>query len=365
MIENLKEPVDLLIKRVDAYMASVRRDDLLGEIEKCERESAQAGFWDKPEQAQKLMQQLSQAQKKIKDLDDLSQQAADLKALFEVAIEEQDQSLEGEIKVELQTLDSRLQQVELARLLNGPHDRSNAILSINAGAGGTDAQDWALLLYRMYVRWLEQNSFVAEELDFSAGEEAGIKGATLLVKGEYAFGYLVAERGIHRLVRLSPFNASHKRQTSFASVDVVPEISDDIQVDIRPEDLKIDTYRSSGAGGQHVNKTESAVRITHLPTGLVVTCQNERSQISNREQAMRVLQSRLLQLMERERKQKIEELRGVQTDIAWGNQIRSYVFHPYKLVKDLRTDVETSDVERVMDGDLNPFIWAYLRQQAA
>lgn len=247
-------------------------------------------------------------------------------------------------------------------MLSGKYDTAPCFFSINAGAGGTDAQDWAQLLYRMYLRWFEKKGYTYEVLEYMEGEEAGIKSATFRVLGDYAYGYLKNEAGVHRLVRLSPFNANNKRQTSFAAVDVTPDVGGgEIEVQIDPKDLKVDTYRSSGAGGQHVNKTDSAVRITHLPTGLVATSQASRSQIDNRETAMSLLKARLYMVLERERKEKLQELRGSVTDIAWGNQIRSYVFHPYKLVKDLRTNYETSDVQGVMDGDLDPFINAKLK----
>jgi len=247
--------------------------------------------------------------------------------------------------------------------LNGSYDKNNAIVEIHPGAGGTESQDWASMLLRMYTRWAEDKGYVVETLDYQPGEEAGIKSVTLLIKGHNAYGYLKAEKGVHRLVRISPFDAAGRRHTSFVSVDVIPEMDDDVEIEIRPEDLRIDTYRSSGAGGQHVNKTESAVRITHLPTGIVVTCQSERSQIQNRERAMKILKARLLELKRQEQEKQLAELRGEQKEIAWGNQIRSYVFHPYSLVKDHRTGVEVGNVQAVMDGEIDVFIDAYLRQQ--
>ena len=275
--------------------------------------------------------------------------------------EEKDAELEKELEDGIKTLNSDIEKLEISTLLSGPYDINNAILTLHPGAGGTESQDWVEMLYRMYTRWANDNEYKVEELDYLAGEEAGIKSVTFLVSGDYAYGHLKGEQGVHRLVRISPFDAGGRRHTSFASVEVLPEITDDVDIDINPEDLKIDTYRASGAGGQHVNKTDSAVRITHIPTGIVVACQTERSQIQNRETAMRMLKSKLLHLKEQEHKETIDELKGVQMDIAWGSQIRSYVFCPYTLVKDHRTGYEVGNVQAVMDGDLNGFIDSYLR----
>ncbi len=259
------------------------------------------------------------------------------------------------------TLEQEIEKLEIATLLSGKYDANNAILTIHPGAGGTEAQDWAEMLYRMYTRWANANGYTVTELDYLDGEEAGLKSVTFLVSGEYAYGYLKGEMGVHRLVRISPFDAGGRRHTSFASLEVLPEISEDVQIDINPDDLRIDTYRSSGAGGQHINKTSSAIRITHIPTNIVVTCQSERSQIQNRETAMKMLKSKLLNLKEKENKEKIEDLKGVQMDIAWGSQIRSYVFCPYTMVKDHRTNYEVGNVQAVMDGDLNGFMNSYLK----
>ena len=258
-------------------------------------------------------------------------------------------------------LENSIEKLEISTLLSGKYDSNNAILTIHPGAGGTEAQDWAEMLYRMYTRWASQNGYEVKELDYLDGDEAGIKSVTFSILGEYAYGYLKGEIGVHRLVRISPFDAGGRRHTSFASVEVLPEISEDIEIDINPDDLRIDTYRASGAGGQHINKTSSAIRITHIPTNIVVTCQSERSQIQNRETAMKMLKSKLLNLKEKENKEKIEDLKGIQMDIAWGSQIRSYVFCPYTLVKDHRTNYETGNVQAVMDGDLNGFIDSYLK----
>ena len=266
-----------------------------------------------------------------------------------------------EVLEETGSLENNIEKLEISTLLSGKYDSNNAILTIHPGAGGTEAQDWAEMLYRMYTRWASQNGYDIKELDYLDGEEAGLKSVTFLVSGEYAYGYLKGEMGVHRLVRISPFDAGGRRHTSFASLEVLPEIAEDIEIDINPDDLRVDTYRSSGAGGQHINKTSSAIRITHIPTNIVVTCQSERSQIQNRETAMKMLKSKLLNLKEKENKEKIEDLKGVQMDIAWGSQIRSYVFCPYTLVKDHRTNYETGNVQAVMDGDLNGFIDSYLK----
>ncbi len=268
-----------------------------------------------------------------------------------------------EIISSINQLEKDIEKLEINTLLSGKYDSNNAILTLHPGAGGTEAQDWVEMLYRMYTRWATNNGYEVKELDYLEGDEAGIKSVTFLVAGEYAYGYLKGEMGVHRLVRISPFDAGGRRHTSFASLEVLPEITEDIEIDINPEDLRVDTYRASGAGGQHINKTSSAVRITHIPTNIVVSCQSERSQIQNRETAMKMLKSKLLNLKEKENKDKIEELKGIQMDIAWGSQIRSYVFCPYTLVKDHRTNYEVGNVQAVMDGDLNGFIDSYLKSQ--
>lgn len=287
----------------------------------------------------------------------------DLETLNELANEAEDADSIEEISHEIGRLSRLLEKMKLETLLSGPYDKNNAILSLHSGAGGTEAQDWVEMLYRMYLRWAERNGYHVKELDYLAGDEAGIKSVTFLVEGENAYGYLSCEKGVHRLVRISPFDANSRRHTSFASLDVMPEISDDIKIEINPADLRVDTYRASGAGGQHINKTESAVRITHIPTGVVVSCQTERSQIQNRETAMKMLKSKLFEIKEREHLDKIEDLKGDMKDIAWGSQIRSYVFHPYSLAKDHRTNYEVGNVQAVMDGELDGFINAYLTQK--
>jgi len=302
-------------------------------------------------------------QGKVKMYEELERELEETATLWQLAIEEDDVSLEPEIEQGVKALNQRFEALELELLLSGQYDRNNAILTLHAGAGGTEAQDWVQMLYRLYIRWGERHGYKVETLDFLLGEEAGIKSATLSFSGENAYGYAKSEKGVHRLVRISPFDASGRRHTSFASVDVIPEVAEDNdEISIDTEDLRIDTYRSSGAGGQHVNKTDSAIRITHLPSGIVVQCQSERSQTQNKAAAMRVLQAKLLELKRKEQEAEISEIRGEQQEIAWGSQIRSYVFHPYSLVKDHRTNVETGNVSAVMDGEIDAFIAAFLQK---
>lgn len=310
--------------------------------------------------AGKILQRIKGLKSKIEKYNALHEMWEDMTTLVALAIEEDDESVYDEIKSGVKELRENLENMKLETLLSGKYDACNAILTLHAGAGGTEAQDWCEMLFRMYTRWAERRGFKTETLDFLDGEEAGIKSVTFQIEGLNAYGYAKCEKGVHRLVRISPFDSSGRRHTSFASLDVMPAIEDDIEVNIRPEDLKVDTYRASGAGGQHINKTESAIRITHLPTGLVVTCQNERSQHKNRDIAMKMLKSKLVEIAEREQKEKIEDIKGVQMEIGWGSQIRSYVFHPYSMVKDHRTNYETGNTGAVMDGDIDGFINAYL-----
>ena len=310
--------------------------------------------------AGKILQRIKGLKSKIEKYNALHEMWEDMTTLVALAIEEDDESVYDEIKSGVKELRENLENMKLETLLSGKYDACNAILTLHAGAGGTEAQDWCEMLFRMYTRWAERRGFKTETLDFLDGEEAGIKSVTFQIEGLNAYGYAKCEKGVHRLVRISPFDSSGRRHTSFASLDVMPAIEDDIEVNIRPEDLKVDTYRASGAGGQHINKTESAIRITHLPTGLVVTCQNERSQHKNRDIAMKMLKSKLVEIAEREQKEKIEDIKGVQMEIGWGSQIRSYVFHPYSMVKDHRTGYETGNNGAVMDGDIDGFINAYL-----
>ncbi len=330
-----------------------------------EQELQRPDFWDDPAEAQKIMQELAYQQSRLKLYRELESELEDLATLWQLALEEADSSLEPEIGQGVKKVKERFAQLELEILLSGPYDRNNAIFTLHAGAGGTEAQDWVQMLYRMFVRWGERHQYKVETLDLLPGDEAGIKSVTFSVGGENAYGYGKSEKGVHRLVRISPFDASGRRHTSFASVDVIPEVTEDNEITIDPEELRVDTFRSGGAGGQHVNKTDSAVRITHLPTGIVVQCQSERSQIQNRAAAMRILQSKLLELKQRQQEDEITEIRGEQQEIAWGSQIRSYVFHPYSLVKDHRTNVETGNVSAVMDGEIDAFIAAYLQATKA
>lgn len=333
-------------------------------IEELEKQMSDPDFWNDLEKSQKVTQEIKYLKDRIENYTKLSSSVEDAYVLIELAEEEGELSLADEIGHTIKELSTQIEHLKLETLLSGPYDKNNAIISLHAGAGGTEAMDWTSMLYRMYVRWGEDKGYKVETLDLLPGEEAGIKSVTFQISGPNAYGYLKAEKGVHRLVRISPFDSSGRRHTSFASADVMPELDNDIDIEIRPEDLKIDTYRSGGAGGQHVNKTESAVRITHLPTNTVVQCQNERSQIQNRETAMKVLKARLLALKEQEAEEKIRDMKGELKRIEWGSQIRSYVFHPYSMVKDHRTGVEVGNIQSVMDGDLDMFINAYLQMMA-
>ena len=335
------------------------REDLI----EYQEDMASPGFWDDTERAQRVSAHAHQTEMKIQHYETLVSRADDIEVMMELAEEEDDDSMAEEIRGELESVREDLDALRLTTLLNGEYDGCNALLSLHAGAGGTEAQDWTEMLYRMYTRYCENRGWTVRELDLLDGEDAGIKSVTFEVDGENAYGYLKAEKGVHRLVRISPFDASGRRHTSFASLDVTPILDDDAgDIKIDPDDLRVDTYRSSGAGGQHVNKTSSAIRITHLPTGIVVQCQNERSQIQNRETAMRMLRGKLLELQAREREAQMAQIKGEMKKIEWGSQIRSYVFQPYTLVKDHRTGVENGNIQAVMDGDLDAFINAYLVQ---
>ena len=331
------------------------------EIRILEEEISKDGFWDDLEASQAILQKTGKLKNKVEEYDKISSSYEDLLVLIDMGDEEGDLSLVEEITTSINELEAGLASLRLQTLLTGEYDANNVILTFHAGAGGTEAMDWVQMLVRMYTRWSERHGFSVKVLDFLDGDEAGLKSATMLIEGENAYGYLKSESGVHRLVRVSPFDASGRRHTSFASIEVMPEISDDADIEIRDEDVKMDVFRSSGAGGQHINKTSSAVRLTHIPTGIVVACQNERSQFQNREQAMRMLKSKLLEIKEREHLEKIEDIKGVQKEIAWGSQIRSYVFMPYTLAKDHRTSFESGNINGVMDGDLDGFINAYLK----
>ena len=323
---------------------------------------AEPTFWDKPGEARKVIAELKGAKSVLIDWQKLDRETRDTADLLEMAQAENDEATLADILASSVALKDKVEKLELRSFLSGEDDISGAIITIHPGAGGTESQDWAEMLLRMYLRWMERNGFEANMLDYQAAEEAGIKDATVEVNGEYAFGFLKAESGVHRLVRISPYDAAKRRHTSFASVFVYPQMAEEVEVEIRPEDLRVDTFRASGAGGQHVNKTESAIRITHIPTNIVVSCQTERSQHRNRDSAMKILKSRLYLHQRAIDQKKVDAMLDDQKDIAWGSQIRSYVFQPYTLVKDHRTSFEQGDVNRVMDGDLNPFIDAYLRQ---
>jgi len=323
--------------------------------------AAEEGFWDDLENSQKVLQQTKNLEKKIDKYNKLNNSLEDLITLIELSIEEEDESSVEEIKSEAAQFKSKLEEEKLSTLLTGEYDGANAILTFHAGAGGTEAQDWAEMLYRMYNHWAERHDYKVTLLDYLDGDDAGMKSASILIEGDNAYGYMKSESGVHRLVRISPFDSSGRRHTSFAALEVMPEIDDSIEVDIRPEDLQVDAFRASGAGGQHINKTSSAIRIKHIPTGVVVSCQTQRSQHQNRDYAMKMLRSKLIEIKEREHLEKISDIKGVQNEIAWGSQIRSYVFMPYTLAKDHRTGFENGNIQAVMDGDIDGFINAYLK----
>nr|WP_244871483.1 peptide chain release factor 2 [Orenia marismortui] len=362
IVNELSSKLEVIAEKLSDLRESLDYDSLEEKKKELEFEMADPNFWDDNEKAQKVAQRLSTIKGKISDFDTLVEEQEELDLLLELAIEEDDQNVINEVKSRVKNLEKKLEKLELKTLLSGEYDENNALLSINPGAGGTESQDWAEMLLRMYTRWAEQHDYKVSTLEFLAGEEAGVKSVTLEVTGPYAYGYLKSEKGVHRLVRISPFDSSGRRHTSFASVDIMPEIDDNIEIEVEQSDLKIDTYRASGAGGQHVNTTDSAVRITHLPTGIVAQCQNERSQHKNKASAMKILKSKLFEYMQEKEAEKLEEIRGEHKEIAWGSQIRSYVFHPYQMVKDHRTSCETSKTNDVMDGDLDIFIESYLKQ---
>ncbi len=341
--------------------ASLDLESKAKRIEELEMEMEAPGFWDDPDRSNQKMKELKNMKDTVEQCDKLSTQYDDILTLIEMGYEENDESMAAEIRGELDEFIAELEELRIGTLLSGEYDKNNAILKLNAGAGGTESCDWAGMLYRMYTRWAERKGFGIEVLDYLDGDEAGIKSVTFQVNGMNAYGYLKSEKGVHRLVRISPFNAQGKRQTSFVSLDVMPDIEEDLDVEIDEKDLRIDTYRSSGAGGQHINKTSSAIRITHIPTGTVVQCQNERSQFQNKDKAMQMLKAKLYLLKQEANVEKLSDIRGEVKEIGWGNQIRSYVLQPYKMVKDLRTDVETGNADAVLDGALDPFINGYLK----
>ncbi|MBR1423437.1 MAG: peptide chain release factor 2 [Ruminococcus sp.] len=360
-LENLKSELEAckpVIKELhDVYDVENSKE----RIEELHEKASEPNFWDDMEKSQKVLQETRQLESRLEKYERFRQSAEDIEVLIEMAADENDESMIDEIREELDKLKNDLDAAQLDTLLTGEYDKNNAIINFHAGAGGTEAQDWSEMLFRMYHKWCENHGFKFTTLDYLDGQEAGMKSASVMIEGENAYGYLKSEAGIHRLVRISPFDSSGSRHTSFSAVDVMPEIDDTIEVDIRPEDIKMDVFRSSGAGGQHINKTSSAVRLTHIPTGIVTSCQTQRSQFQNRDYAMKLLKAELIKIKEREHLEKIEDIKGVQKEIAWGAQIRSYVFMPYTLVKDHRTGFENSNVSAVMDGDLDGFINAYLK----
>lgn len=339
---------------------ALKIDEVKAQLEKDEALTATDGFWNDMERSQKISQSIKNAKNTIAEYESLESECEDLATLIELAEDGGLEEVEEEIVTGFASFEQDLERAKLKTLLSGEYDKNNAILTFHAGAGGTEAQDWVEMLYRMYTRFAQRHDYKITVLDYLDGDEAGIKSASILVEGMYAYGYLKGENGVHRLVRVSPFDSSGRRHTSFASLEVMPELDDDTSIEIRDEDLKVDTYRSSGAGGQHVNKTESAIRITHIPTGVIVACQNERSQHKNREMAMKMLKSKLVEIKEREHLEKIDDIKGEHMQIGWGSQIRSYVFMPYTLAKDHRTNFESGNINAVMDGDIDGFINAYL-----
>jgi peptide chain release factor 2 len=362
-VSELGEKAAELEGRLSELEAFFDVEALRGRAAALSEEMSRPSFWDDQEEARTLSAESARVEGRLRLLAGLRSRVSDAEELVELA--EGDEAILVEVAEELGSVEKALEEQEVARLFSGPYDEGAAILTINSGAGGVEAQDWAEMLARMYRRWAERRGYSLEAIEYTLGEEAGIKSATYSIAGEYTFGLLSAERGVHRLVRVSPFDAQGRRHTSFASVAVAPVVSDTVEVEIDEKDLKVDTYRASGAGGQHVNKTDSAVRITHLPTGTVVQCQNERSQHQNREVAMRVLRARLFELEREKRERELAAVEGERADIEWGSQIRSYVLHPYKMIKDHRTGEETANVDRILDGDLDAFIYAYLKSRAA
>ena len=362
--DEYKVKLNNLLPQLDDLEQALNLDEAARQVDFLEAQCAADGFWDNPENSQKVLQKLKQEKNKLESQAKRRSSWDDMMVLCEMGNEEEDESLLPELEEEYATLIQSMESARLQTLLTGEYDASNAILAFHAGAGGTEAQDWAQMLYRMYTRWAERHGFTYKIMDYQEGDEAGLKSATIMIEGENAYGYLRGEHGVHRLVRVSPFDANARRQTSFASVEVMPDLPEDADIEIRPEDIEMQVYRASGAGGQHVNKTSSAVRLIHLPTGVVVSCQTERSQFQNKDNCMKMLRAKLVELQMQEKAEKISDLKVVQLKIEWGSQIRSYVFMPYTLVKDTRTGYETSNVNAVMDGDLDGFINAYLTAMA-
>lgn len=360
-LEENKHKLLSLKEKIENIAETINISNLEQEIKALEEKTSEANFWEDQKKSGEILTKMKRLQNKVGKFRKIETEYENLESLNELLLIEEDIELGKEVLKNTTKLEEDLEHLQLETLLSGKYDKNNAIVTLHPGAGGTESQDWAEMLYRMYCKWAVSNEFEVQELDYLEGEEAGIKSVTFLVKGENAYGYLKGEMGVHRLVRISPFDSGGRRHTSFASVEVLPEITEDIKLDINSEDIKMDVYRASGAGGQKVNKTSSAVRLTHIPTGIVTACQTERSQTQNREYAMTMLKSKLLELKEKEQKDKIEDLKGIQREIAWGSQIRSYVFCPYTLVKDHRTNYEVGNVEAVMNGEINKFMESYLR----
>ncbi len=360
-LDNMKSELLTYETPLNEVRASLDVTSKEKRIEELDMEMQSPGFWDNPEVSNKKVKEAKNLKDTVDNINGLTAQYNDILELIEMGYEDNDPAIIPDIQAELDDFKAKLEDMRINTLLSDEYDSYNTIIKINAGAGGTESCDWASMLYRMYTRWAERKGFSLEEIDFLDGDEAGIKSVTFQVNGENAYGLMKSEKGVHRLVRISPFNAQGKRQTSFVSVDVMPDIEDDIDIEVKDEDIRIDTYRSSGAGGQHINKTSSAIRITHFPTGIVVTCQNERSQFQNKDKAMQMLKAKLYMLQKEANADKLSDIRGEVKEIGWGNQIRSYVLQPYKMVKDLRTGEETGNAEGVLDGALDPFINAYLK----
>ncbi|MCZ0068579.1 peptide chain release factor 2 [Bacillus sonorensis] len=362
-LTEIRQELENMASRLADFRGSLDLEAKEAKIADLEEKMADPDFWGDQQKAQTIINEANALKEYVNTYKELSESHEELQMTHDLLKEDPDEDLQNELENELKSLTKKFNEFELQLLLSEPYDKNNAILELHPGAGGTESQDWGSMLLRMYTRWAERRGFKVETLDYLPGDEAGIKSVTLLIKGHNAYGYLKAEKGVHRLVRISPFDSSGRRHTSFVSCDVMPEFNEEIDIEIRTEDIKVDTYRASGAGGQHVNTTDSAVRITHLPTGVIVTCQTERSQIKNRERAMKMLKSKLYQRRIEEQQAQLDEIRGEQKEIGWGSQIRSYVFHPYSLVKDHRTNTEMGNVQAVMDGDIDSFIDAYLRSK--
>ena len=364
MLEDLKPTLNDLGEKLDQMRISLEIPAKEEKIAELEYKMGEPSFWDDAAAAQKLNQELAALKGGVDTYKGLMAKYEDAETLYEMGIEEGDASMEDDIRAELDLIAEGLETLQLEVLLSGDYDANDAILTLHAGAGGTEAQDWTQMLLRMYGRWAERHGFTVETADLQPGDEAGVKSATLFIKGHNAYGFLKSEKGVHRLVRISPFDSQARRHTSFSACDVMPEIDDAVEVPINMDDVRVDYYRASGAGGQHINKTSSAVRMTHEPTGIVVQCQNERSQLQNKEQCMKMLRAKLFELEQEKKEEEIAKLEGIQQKIEWGSQIRSYVFQPYTMVKDVRTNAETGNVQAVMDGELDPFIRAYLNAKA-